>query len=153
VLTASAFFIVGIAVFAADDAKKPASPVEPAALPSPGEVALLEAYPDQIKLKGGDDTRQIILTAKVGGGRLQDLSTDAAFVVAPEGIARVTSGGRVVPVADGTAEITASYGEKSVKIPVRVEAMDQSLPINFGNQVIPVFTKLGCNSGGCHGKL
>ena len=26
------------------------------------------------------------------------------------------------------------------------------LPINFKNQIVPIFTKLGCNSGGCHGK-
>jgi hypothetical protein len=26
------------------------------------------------------------------------------------------------------------------------------LPINFGNHIVPIFTKLGCNSGGCHGK-
>ena len=32
------------------------------------------------------------------------------------------------------------------------EATDVNLPINFGNQIVPIFTKLGCNSGGCHGK-
>ena len=31
--------------------------------------------------------------------------------------------------------------------------MGENLPLNFTNQVVPVFTKLGCNSGGCHGKL
>ncbi len=25
-------------------------------------------------------------------------------------------------------------------------------PINFTNQIVPIFTKLSCNSGGCHGK-
>ena len=25
-------------------------------------------------------------------------------------------------------------------------------PVNFPNQIVPIFTKLGCNSGGCHGK-
>ena len=25
-------------------------------------------------------------------------------------------------------------------------------PVSFANQVVPVFSKLGCNSGGCHGK-
>ncbi len=30
--------------------------------------------------------------------------------------------------------------------------MDTDLPINFTNQIVPIFTKLGCNSGGCHGK-
>ena len=31
--------------------------------------------------------------------------------------------------------------------------MEAPLPINFANQVVPIFTKLGCNSGGCHGKI
>ena len=26
------------------------------------------------------------------------------------------------------------------------------IPVNFQNQVVPVFTKFGCNAGGCHGK-
>ena len=30
--------------------------------------------------------------------------------------------------------------------------MGENLPINFANQIVPIFTKLGCNSGGCHGK-
>src|SRR5213080_3985095 len=25
-------------------------------------------------------------------------------------------------------------------------------PINFANQIVPIFTKAGCNAGGCHGK-
>ena len=25
-------------------------------------------------------------------------------------------------------------------------------PVNFPNQIVPIFTKLGCNTGGCHGK-
>src|SRR6185437_13352278 len=25
-------------------------------------------------------------------------------------------------------------------------------PVNFANQVVRIFTKLGCNAGGCHGK-
>src|SRR5205085_3261346 len=29
---------------------------------------------------------------------------------------------------------------------------DEQTPINFANQIVPIFTKLGCNSGGCHGK-
>src|SRR6185436_15436444 len=25
-------------------------------------------------------------------------------------------------------------------------------PLNFTNDIVPIFTKAGCNSGGCHGK-
>lgn len=31
-------------------------------------------------------------------------------------------------------------------------AADGGKPINFANQVVPIFTKTGCNGGGCHGK-
>jgi hypothetical protein len=37
-------------------------------------------------------------------------------------------------------------------VAVRAESIEEDLPINFGNQIVPIFTKLGCNSGGCHGK-
>jgi hypothetical protein len=29
---------------------------------------------------------------------------------------------------------------------------DTGKPINFANQIVPLFTKAGCNGGGCHGK-
>src|ERR1700691_4583771 len=37
-------------------------------------------------------------------------------------------------------------------LPVKVEGAGQNRPINFANQIVPIFTKTGCNSGGCHGK-
>src|SRR5205823_9915822 len=46
----------------------------------------------------------------------------------------------------------ASFGGKTVKFAVTASSCDENLPINFPNQVVPIFTKLGCNSGGCHGK-
>src|SRR5205085_8231740 len=42
--------------------------------------------------------------------------------------------------------------DKSVKVPITTESCDVNLPINFANDVVPIFTKLGCNAGGCHGK-
>src|SRR5436190_15071882 len=30
--------------------------------------------------------------------------------------------------------------------------MDKARPISFANHIVPIFTKLGCNGGGCHGK-
>src|SRR5919205_787918 len=47
---------------------------------------------------------------------------------------------------------SSSSSASSPPIARRTEAMDADLPINFSNQIVPIFTKLGCNSGGCHGK-
>jgi hypothetical protein len=126
--------------------------IEPTALPKPAEIQALNIQPTALVLKGLDDAQQLILTATLAGERLQDLSGDAKFEVADPKVARVTTAGRVIPVANGATEVTVSYGDKVVKVVVKAESCDVNLPINFANQVVPIFTKLGCNSGGCHGK-
>jgi hypothetical protein len=122
------------------------------ALPKPTEVQSLAAYPNTVTLKGLDDARQLVLTATLVDGRLQDLSGDVKYDVADVKVARVTTTGRVLPVGNGTTEITATYGDKTIKLPVTASSCDVALPINFANQIVPIFSKLGCNSGGCHGK-
>ncbi len=121
-------------------------------LPKPTEVKSLAVYPAKVALKGGDDAQQLIVTATLLNGRLQDLSGDVKYETTSGKVVRVSSAGRVSPLADGTTEIVASYGSHQVRVPVSAEAIDQNLPINFANQIVPIFTKLGCNAGGCHGK-
>src|SRR6185436_4811160 len=40
----------------------------------------------------------------------------------------------------------------SAKLAVHVKEAKTESPINFPNQIVPIFTKAGCNAGGCHGK-
>jgi hypothetical protein len=120
-------------------------------LPKAAEVLSLSVQPAKVVLKGVDDAQQLILTAQLAG-RTQDLTHDAKYEVADERVARVTSTGRIIPLVNGSTTVTARYGDKTVKVDVRAESCDVELPINFGNQIVPIFTKLGCNSGGCHGK-
>ena len=46
------------------------------------------------------------------------------------------------------ATINGVRGE--VKVTVTEYSVVQ--PINFANEIVPIFTKAGCNGGGCHGK-
>ena len=93
-----------------------------------------------------------MVTAALAAGKSQDLSGDVKYEIANEKIARITTAGRIIPIANGTTEITIRYGDKTAKLTLKTESCDVDLPINFGNQVVPIFTKLGCNGGGCHGK-
>src|SRR5207249_1595799 len=72
--------------------------------------------------------------------------------VAPAGIVKVDASGLISAVADGSATITATADGVAASLPVKVEKSDAVEPINFPNQIVPIFTKAGCNSGGCHGK-
>ena len=121
-------------------------------LPKAGEIKELTVSPAKIDLKGGDDARQLVITAALNSGRLQDLSGDVQYSIADAKIAKITPAGRVIPVANGSTTITAKFLDKSMTVPVSATSIDVNLPINFPNQVVPVFSKLGCNSGGCHGK-
>src|SRR5439155_16906249 len=55
-------------------------------------------------------------------------------------------------LASGQTEIAARYGGRETRVAVEARSIEENLPITFANQVVPVFTKLGCNGGGCHGK-
>ncbi|MBY0460135.1 MAG: Ig-like domain-containing protein, partial [Gemmataceae bacterium] len=118
--------------------------------PKPADVKSLAVTPDKVTLPGDDASAQLIVTATLNDGRVVDLTHDVKYTV--DGPASVSETGRVLPKANGSADIAVSFGEKAVKVPVTVAHLGESRPINFPNQVVPVFTKLGCNSGGCHGK-
>src|SRR5260370_26121299 len=100
-------------------------------LPKPAEIQSLNAYPNQIVLKSIEDAQQIIVTATLAGNRLQDLTGDVQYEVADSKIARVSTSGRVSPVANGATTITAKFGDKAVSIAVRAGKCAVSLPINF----------------------
>ncbi len=136
---------------AQDYNKKPVTS-DQVALPPVAEVNALTVIPGAVTLKGLDDSAQLVITGQLKNGQLQDFSGDVQYTVANPAIARVTSAGRIMPIANGATEIVATYGDKSVKIALKTEAMDVNLPINFTNHIVPIFTKLGCNGGGCHGK-
>ncbi|MCS6851853.1 MAG: DUF1553 domain-containing protein [Gemmataceae bacterium] len=131
---------------------EPAKTSDGVALPTPTEVQSLAIHPTKVELKGGDDAAQLVVTATLASNRLQDLTHDVTYEIADSKIVRVTSTGRVIPLNDGQTEIIARYGDKSVKVPVVAQQVHENLPINFANQIVPIFTKLTCNSGGCHGK-
>jgi hypothetical protein len=120
--------------------------------PKAAEVQALSAHPAQVLLRGTDSAEQLVVTATLAGGRLADLTGDVEYEVADKKLVRVLPGGRVMPLASGQTEIVARYGNQSTKVAVKTESIEENLPINFGNQIVPIFGKLGCNSGGCHGK-
>jgi Protein of unknown function (DUF1553)/Protein of unknown function (DUF1549)/Bacterial Ig-like domain (group 2) len=124
-----------------------------APLPSPGDIKTLAIHPEKVALTGSDSAVQLVVTATLNDGRLVDLSSDVKYAVADGKAATVLTTGRVLPRANGTTEIVATFGDKSARVPLETKSVGDNLPLNFANQIVPIFTKLGCNSGGCHGKL
>ncbi len=61
--------------------------------------------------------------------------------------------GLVTPLRDGQTVVRASTPEGlAATCSLTVTGFEHPLPVSFKNQIVPIFTKLGCNGGGCHGK-
>jgi hypothetical protein len=106
-----------------------------------------------ILLRGPDSRRQLCVTGHFSSGQFRDLSRAVRYTVVPSGIIDVDSTGLVTPRGDGLARVRISGPQAlSTECTIRVERFANPVPINFKNQIVPIFTKLGCNSGGCHGK-
>jgi hypothetical protein len=106
-----------------------------------------------VRLLGADARQQLLATAKLDSGMLVDLTRHVTYETAPTAIVKVTASGVVIPLKDGTATVSArtTNGVTST-VSVVVEKYADVPLINFPNQIVPIFTKGGCNGGGCHGK-
>jgi hypothetical protein len=80
-----------------------------------------------------------------------DLRPQAKFTSADPKIANVDAKGWVRPVANGQTQVTVAVAgqTKTVKVAVQLPAVEP--PYSFRHEVMPVLSKAGCNSGGCHG--
>ncbi len=104
-------------------------------------------------LDGQDSRQQLVVSGKFSSGQLRDLTGTVTYEAAPEGIITIEKSGLIIPRADGTATITARTAQgPSGTLNVSVVHFGNDPLVNFPNQIVPIFTKLGCNSGGCHGK-
>lgn len=107
----------------------------------------------KLTLKTKDAAQQLLATLTDASGKEQDKTHQVTWTSEPAGIVALDKSGRVTPVADGTATIIAMVeGGGKATMPVTVENAGSARPINFANQIVPIFTKNGCNGGGCHGK-
>jgi hypothetical protein len=142
----------------AADSPAPAPAPKAPGLGDPGQ--LLEVQIDTGRtvdggfvLDGQDSRQQLVVSGKFSSGQLRDLTSAATYEVAPAGIVTVEKSGLVIPRADGTATITARTAQGPAgTLKVAVIHFGHDPLVNFPNQIVPIFTKLGCNSGGCHGK-
>ena len=104
-------------------------------------------------LRGPDARHQLVVSHRDETGQMHDVTGTVQYQTAPEGLVAIDATGQVTPLANGQVTVTAvGPGEQSAAISLTVESMIEAPPVNFINQVVPIFTKMSCNSGGCHGK-
>ncbi len=111
-----------------------------------------DAGPGGLIVRGADSRLQLLVTGRDASGRVFDLTTRATFRSEPEGVVNIDATGLLIPVMDGEARLTATVAGLSTTVTVSAAEIREAATVDFKNQVVPIFTKLGCNGGGCHGK-
>lgn len=139
-----------------------ASAPQPPGLGEPGRLLSISVETGRTSdgkflVSGRDASQQLVVTGDYDSGQKRDLSREATYTASPDGVVRVDASGYVSPIAEGDATIhvkaiASGDATADATINVTVTNIVQDLPVNFPNQIVPVFTKYGCNSGGCHGK-
>jgi hypothetical protein len=134
------------------------SKVEAPGLGNPGTLQSLSILTgrsaDQpVVISGRDSAQQLIVFGNYSSGQVRDLTRQVTFQVTPEGIARIDQTGYLRPISEGKINVTVTGPENmQASCEVEITNLQHDLAINFRDKIVPIFTKHGCNGGGCHGK-
>ncbi|MFK5921608.1 MAG: DUF1549 and DUF1553 domain-containing protein [Verrucomicrobiota bacterium] len=150
----AAFFLMTGLSFSNEEKKTGTAP--PSAPPATSSLSITARLgAKEVILVGPDSRQQMVITATSSNKKtpLLDVTTKATFTSTPAGIVEVDSHGFITPLADGKTTITVSHkSDKSASIQVTVNRFKTPPPISFPNDIVPVFTRNGCNAGACHAK-
>ncbi|HJT79183.1 MAG TPA: DUF1549 domain-containing protein, partial [Gemmataceae bacterium] len=112
----------------------------------------VEPDPAAVCLDGPLAAYTLLVNGQRADGRVVDLTRGARFASADPRVATVSDTGRVAGVADGATTVTITAAGRRLTVPVTVTGAARPRHFNFENDVIPLLSKFGCNSSGCHGK-
>ncbi len=117
----------------------------------PREARSIRVTPNPISLGGSNRLQQLQVTATGPEGRQFDVTHHATLRIGDSNTA-VLEGTTLRGVSDGDTQLSVLYGNHAVTLKVAVSDHATFPPVHFKNDIMPILSKLGCNSGGCHGK-
>ena len=119
----------------------------------PLQAADLRLHPADISLTGAKAGQQLLVVEEEKGQAIAERRGGIVFSSSNPKVA-VIEEGRVRAVGDGEAIVTARSADgKQAEAKVRVAKAGAGDAPSFRNQIIPILTRVGCNSGACHGAL
>ena len=151
VLYATLFIVsmlcISVVSFATDDKTPPVHNAKP-------QLRFESIEPgESVVMLGSDARRQCLVSEVSATGQSSDRTRSVSFRTEPAGIIDIDSTGFVRPLRDGSVTLFAQdVSGLQAELKLEVQQWSNDPDVSFPNQIVPIFTKLGCNSGGCHGK-
>jgi hypothetical protein len=119
---------------------------------APVKLVGLRLDPPQITLARPLASQRLVVTGRYSDGSERDLTSQAHFRLPKPNIARLEAKNTLVAVHDGTADLIAQVGKRTSRAALHVFNSHRPSPVSFSNDLAPIFTKIGCNQGSCHGQ-
>ncbi|HEV3024359.1 MAG TPA: DUF1549 domain-containing protein, partial [Pirellulales bacterium] len=114
-------------------------------------VAELKVEPPEVVLQAGNRHQQLQVTALAEDGTSHDVTHRCQLVPSDPSLVRLERS-TVFGLRDGDGHLEVRVAGRQQRVALRVRGFAAYPPVHFANDVVPVLSKLGCNSGGCHGK-
>ncbi|SMP54426.1 Protein of unknown function [Neorhodopirellula lusitana] len=109
-----------------------------------------DVYPPSISLNSAEDFQSFIAVLRRDDGGTVDVTDEVRWAVEDTKLAKV-DGNTLRPVSDGKTFLAARFRGQLVRAEVTVTHAADHPPVSFVNDVMPVLTRSGCNTGSCHG--
>ncbi len=112
-------------------------------------------FPSVVALTDQRDRQTVMAVLQSADGSTADVTSQAEFQIRDPEIARLTrteSGAyELTPATNGQTEISVRFAGLQSSAPVGVVHADHLPDLGFRSEVLAVLTRVGCNSGKCHG--
>ena len=106
-------------------------------------------YPETALLSKWNDTAQLIVMAQLDNGDQVDVTSQANIVADAQKV-WVSDRGWIQALAPGESQIEVSVGSHKKHVAIQSQ-MNGEYAVDFVRDVNPTLSRLGCNSGTCHG--
>ncbi|MCA9065265.1 MAG: PD40 domain-containing protein, partial [Planctomycetaceae bacterium] len=110
----------------------------------------LEVQPTSVRLAKRFDTAQFVVTAHQKSGNVVDVTRLVQMQTSSDA-ASVSRRGLVRGNANGNTDVVFALGDLKATAPIEVCGVEPDFQVDLIRDVNPVFGKVGCNAGVCHG--
>ena len=125
------------------------APLEHSDQPDPN-LASIAVYPSSVSLETKRDFHKLIILATDKNAVTREVTPSVVFAIADATLVRL-EGSTLFPLKDGATSVKITFRGRELTFPVTVKGAQEDRRISFQQDVVPVFTASGCNTGSCHG--
>ena len=110
----------------------------------------LHVYPSEIKMNTAAAYQNVIAVAQRADGVTVDVTEQVEWQLAEPSLAKIDNF-QLKPLADGQTKLVAKWQGFTAETPLTVTDAAKPRPVSFCQDIMPLLTRTGCNTGSCHG--